>query len=322
MKPSVLVVTSIEDNTADWVIDALNRRRVPVVRIDPADLGPALHLTATVGGRQRVWGGRLRTASRELDLGRVAAVYHRRPSPWRFHHLPAQAAAFAANEARHGLGALLANLPRARYVNHPGAVNQAEFKTVGLQAAVDLGFTVPATMVTNDVEAARAFAAEHGPVIYKPFRGLPPGPDGHTGAIWAQRVDPGTFDESIEVTSHMFQAEVRHKTGDARVTMVGEQVFAHRITSPDGALDWRRGDWAALEHEPIAVPDPVRRRMRAYLDHFSLVFGCFDVAMTGTGRREEHWTWIECNANGQWGWLPDAEQITEAFADALTEGWT
>lgn len=27
---------------------------------------------------------------------------------------------------------------------------------------------------------------------------------------------------------------------------------------------------------------------------------------------------IECNPNGQWGWLPDAEDITEAFADLLT----
>ncbi|GEC09640.1 hypothetical protein SSP24_72950 [Streptomyces spinoverrucosus] len=29
-------------------------------------------------------------------------------------------------------------------------------------------------------------------------------------------------------------------------------------------------------------------------------------------------TLIECNPNGQWGWLPDAQAITEAFADILT----
>ncbi|MFD4994827.1 hypothetical protein [Streptomyces buecherae] len=30
---------------------------------------------------------------------------------------------------------------------------------------------------------------------------------------------------------------------------------------------------------------------------------------------------IECNPNGQWGWLPDAPAIAEAFADILsTEG--
>ncbi|WP_171111901.1 MULTISPECIES: hypothetical protein [unclassified Streptomyces] len=30
------------------------------------------------------------------------------------------------------------------------------------------------------------------------------------------------------------------------------------------------------------------------------------------------WWAIECNPNGQWGWLPDAQAITEAFADILT----
>lgn len=32
---------------------------------------------------------------------------------------------------------------------------------------------------------------------------------------------------------------------------------------------------------------------------------------------------LECNPNGQWGWLPDAGDITTAFADILstsTEG--
>lgn len=31
---------------------------------------------------------------------------------------------------------------------------------------------------------------------------------------------------------------------------------------------------------------------------------------------------IECNPNGQWGWLPDAAAITEAFADLLQNGGT
>ena len=48
------------------------------------------------------------------------------------------------------------------------------------------------------------------------------------------------------------------------------------------------------------------------------VFGCFDFALTGGGDDPGHWTAIECNPNGQWGWLPDAEQITEAFADILS----
>ncbi|MFD4241534.1 ATP-grasp ribosomal peptide maturase [Streptomyces sp. NPDC058525] len=319
MTSTILVLTALEDVTADLVISALNEREVPVVRADPADIGAGLSCGARIGGGAAAWGGRLATGSREVELGEVAAVYYRRPTPYaaRYGHLPAQQRDFCTAEARHGLGGILHSLAGALYVNHPLSVAGAEFKPAQLQRFMELGLTIPATLITNDVEQARAFAAEHGPVIYKPFRGLPAGEDGHAGAIWAQRVNPGTFDDSLSVIPHQFQAEVP-KTGDVRMTVVGRQVFASRVEAPDGALDWRRGDWNKLVHTPIDVPEPIVAALRGYLASFGLVFGCFDFALTGGGDAAEDWTAIECNPNGQWGWLPDAPAITEAFADILT----
>jgi hypothetical protein len=88
----VLVLTALEDVTADLVIAALNGRGVPVVRADPADLGTGLSFAARIGAGALVWGGRLVTASREVELGEVAAVYYRRPTPYaaRYGHLPVQ----------------------------------------------------------------------------------------------------------------------------------------------------------------------------------------------------------------------------------------
>ncbi|MGK5628497.1 ATP-grasp ribosomal peptide maturase [Streptomyces sp. URMC 123] len=317
--PLVLIVTSLEDVTADRVIAALNEREVPLARVDPADIGPGLTFGARIGSGTSTWGGRLRTAGREVELGEVAAVYYRRPTPYaaRFAHLPAQQRDFAVAEARHGLGGVLSHLRGTRYVNHPLAVTAADFKPAQLQEAARLGLSIPPTLITNDVEQARRFAADHGPVIYKTFRGLPRDEDGHTGAIWAQRVDPETFDASLAVTAQLFQAEVP-KTGDARVTVVGSRVFAQRITAPDGALDWRSGDWGELVHVPIAVPATIETALHGYLSAFGLGFGCFDFALTGDGGAPEHWVFIECNPNGQWGWLPDADAITQAFADILT----
>ncbi|MEU3657873.1 ATP-grasp ribosomal peptide maturase [Streptomyces sp. NPDC032161] len=320
MASTVLVVTALEDFTADKVIAALNEREVPVVRVEPADIGPALTFAARIGQDSSTWGGRLRTASREVELGEVAAVYYRRPTPYtaRYRHLPVQQRDFAAAEARHGLGGILNNLHGAKYVNHPAAVTRADFKPAQLQRFTELGLQIPPTLVTNDAEAARKFAAEHNHVIYKAFRGLPPGEDGHTGAIWAQRVDPDTFDDTLSVTAHLFQAEIP-KTGDVRVTVVGEKVFAQQVAAPDGALDWRRGNWDDLIHTPIELPAPIEGALHSYLASFGLVFGCFDFALTDDGDVPEHWTAIECNPNGQWGWLPDAPAITEAFADILKQ---
>ncbi|MEU6719060.1 ATP-grasp ribosomal peptide maturase [Nonomuraea sp. NPDC046802] len=319
MPSTVLVVTALEDVTADWVVSALNERGVPVVRADPADIGSGLTIDAQISTDAHAWSGRLRTTSREVELAEISAVYYRRPSPWRFDHLPQQACDFASAEARHGLGGILANLGNAAYVNHPSATTRADFKPAQLHVAAKLGLNIPPTLVTNDVDAARRFAAEHEPIIYKTFRGLPFSEDGHAGAIWTQRVNPDTFDDTLSVTAHLFQAEIP-KVADARVTVVGSRLFASRIETPDGVLDWRRGDWEKLTHTSIEVPDSIAVALSSYLASFDLVFGCFDFALTGNGDVPEHWTWIECNPNGQWGWLPDAPEITEAFADILQKG--
>ncbi|GAA1274370.1 ATP-grasp ribosomal peptide maturase [Sphaerisporangium rubeum] len=319
MASLVLVVTALEDVTADMVINALNRRAVPVARIDPADIGPGLLFDACLDPAAPAWRGRLRTTSREVELEEVAAVYHRRPTPYsaRFAHLPRQQCDFATAEARHGLGGVLNDLHGARYVNHPAAVTRADFKPAQLQAAVHSGLTIPPTLVTNDVEAAREFATRHSRVVDKTFRGLPPDQSGHAGAIWTQRVDPGTFDDSLSVTAHLFQAEVP-KVADVRVTVAGPRLFAQRITAPAGTVDWRRGDWNELVHTPIAVPASVEVALHGYLDGFGLVFGCFDFALIGEENDPRHWVWLECNPNGQWGWLPGADQTAETFADVLS----
>lgn len=319
MTSTVLVLTALEDVTADRVVEALNERAVPVVRADPADIGHGLSFGFHISPGRRRWGGWLRTASRTVEPGEVAAVYYRRPTPYaaRFLHLPAQDGDFAAAEARHGLSGVLNGLSTALYVNHPRAVAGADFKPAQLQRFAELGLRIPPTLITNDVRSAREFAGQHERVVCKTFRGLPQSDGGQAGAIWTQRIDPESFDDSLAVTAHLFQAEIP-KTGDVRVTVVGTRVFAQRITTLEGHLDWRRGDWDDLVHAPVVVPTVIEKALHRYLASFGLVFGCFDFAITGDGDDPEDWWAIECNPNGQWGWLPDAPAITEAFAELLT----
>ncbi|TDD18923.1 ATP-grasp ribosomal peptide maturase [Nonomuraea diastatica] len=315
---TVMVITCMDDVTANPVIAASNERGSRVARVDPADIGPDLTFSAQIGADQVGWTGSLRTLTRDVALEDVQAVYYRRPSPWRFHELPPQEREFAKSEARHGLDGMLAALPRCRYVNRPAAVERAEVKPAQLQVAAEVGFDVPATLITNDPGAVREFAAKHAPIVYKSFRGVPAAPGGEVAAIWTQRIDPADVDESVRLTAHLFQAEVP-KTSDARVTVVGSRVFASEITALDGTLDWRRDDWDRLVHTPIEVPAPIKVAMRFYLRRFALAFGCFDFALTGSGTDRQR-TFLGCNPNGQWAWLPDAPAIAAALADTLLEG--
>lgn len=320
MRPTpqtVLVITSAEDVTANLVIEALNERHAQVARVNPADIGAELVFSAVIGDGRGEWAGRLRTPSRDIAWENVGAVYYRRPHPFsaRFTHLPDQQRAFAAAEAQHGLGGILNNLNSAVYVNHPAANSRADYKPAQLQTAAQLGLRIPPSLITNDMEQARAFAAEHGPIIYKSFRGAPSASSGRV-AIWTQRVTSKDLDDALSVTAQLFQQEVR-KAADARVTVIARRVFASRITTPDGALDWRSGDWEQLVHDPIDVPEPIQNALHAYLDHFGLMFGAFDFAIEADS---EQWIFIECNPNGQWGWLPDSNAMAHALADLLLEG--
>ncbi len=54
----VLVATEADDITADMVITELNRRDVPVVRFNPADIGADLTVSARFGTCPAPWPGR------------------------------------------------------------------------------------------------------------------------------------------------------------------------------------------------------------------------------------------------------------------------
>ncbi|MET7328019.1 ATP-grasp ribosomal peptide maturase [Nonomuraea sp. NPDC005650] len=319
---TVLVITSLRDATANMVIEALIVRRVQVARIDPADIGSALTFSAHIGDDRAEWGGWLRTASRDVALEEIGAAYYRRPSSWHSDAFDDQAQRFVVTEARYGLGGLLRSLPNCRYVNHPAADARADFKVTQLQAAAKVGLRAPKTLITNDLNAAQEFARKHDRVIYKSFRGAPPTSEGHVGAIWTQRISSDDLDDSLSLTAHLFQEEIQ-KAADVRVTAVGQNVFASKITAPGGALDWRCGDWGELIYEDIEVPEAIRKAIHAYLNMFGLEFGCFDFGLEGgiDDQSTESWTFIECNPNGQWGWLPNSDSIARAFAHVLLEGW-
>lgn len=315
MRP-VVVITEVDDPTADLVIEELNEREVGVVRFDTADFPSALSISASLSGPNG-WEGALRTPTRRADLRTVRSVYYRRPSDFDFSHLELQDARFAAAQARHGLGGLLVGLPGCLYVNHPNAIADAEYKPAQLAVAASSGFTVPPTLITNVLADAREFAAAHGRIVYKPLYVGPYDVSGQAASIWVREVGVNELDESIAGTMHLFQARC-DKAADLRVTVIGEQVFCVRIERRDPELlDWRY-DYDQLTYSATEVPAGLTDCLRAYLKHFRLVFGCFDFALTRDGRPE----FLECNPNGQWGWLEDETGLpmTAALADLLTRG--
>ncbi|GAA2241242.1 ATP-grasp ribosomal peptide maturase [Streptomyces amakusaensis] len=312
----VLVVTEADDLTADMVITELNRRNVPVVRFNPADIGAGLTVSARFGTCPGLVAGQVRTPSRTADLAHVRSVYWRRPAWPDFRHLGDDDARFAAAQARHGLGGTLYALDGPLWVNHPLRIAAADYKPAQLALAQRLGLSVPPTLVTNDPAEAREFITAHGRVIYKTLRWTPYERDGVPVTGWAEPVTADEIDDRVRVTPHLFQSRV-DKVADLRVLVVGRQVFTVRIDS--GLLDWRK-NYSALTYTVERLPERMNQALQACLDRLELVSGSFDLAVDRAGN---HW-WLELNPNGQWGWLETETGLpmSAAFADLLTRGET
>ncbi|KUF19601.1 ATP-grasp ribosomal peptide maturase [Streptomyces silvensis] len=310
----VLVITNLDDPTADIVIAELHGRGVPVVRLDSGDFPAALSCSAYIGGDAARWGGSVTTPTRVAELGDVRALYYRRPSGFAFPHLDQQDARFATAQARYGLGGILASLPDCLYVNHPNRIGDAEYKPAGLAAAAACGFALPPTLITNRPEDARAFIKGRGPVIFKPLAVPLYLVDGKAQTVPVSEVDADEVDESIAGTMHLFQVRV-DKVADVRVTVIGDRIFAVRIDS--GLLDWRT-DYSTHTYTPITPPPAIEHALFAYLRHFGLIFGAFDFTLSAS----HEWTFIECNPSGQWQWMeqPTGLPMTAALADLLERG--
>jgi ATP-grasp ribosomal peptide maturase len=311
----ILALTSDNDRTADRVVAELGRRGEAVSRFDVADFPRRVTINAELQDEVG-WRGWVETEDGQIPLDQLKSIYYRRPTSFVFpDEIVGSDLAFAAAEARRGFGGLLFSLP-TRWVNHPASVADAEFKPAQLQAAASCCLTTPRTLLTSDPDQARIFcqAMEHG-AVYKPLSAANIVTDDEVHLVFTSKISADDFrDVDLSLTMNLFQEWIP-KRYDVRVTVVGQRLFGVAIhaASPDAYIDWRT-DYDSLSYEPINIPAHVHDGIAAYMTRFKLLYGAFDFAVTS-----DHWYFLECNANGQFGWL-EAEtglSITTAVADLL-----
>jgi glutathione synthase/RimK-type ligase-like ATP-grasp enzyme len=247
-----------------------------------------------------------------LNLSEIGCAWWRRPGRTVVGSSTAECE-WVAREANAGFRGLLSALP---WLNDPDDIRRAEHKPLQLANAARVGLTIPATLITNDPDEARDFVKTYPSAIYKP---LTSGVLTDGRVIYASPVDAGTIDDSVRLTSHLFQQRIE-KAYELRVTAVDGQFFAARIDthSEAGARDWR-SDHMNLTYSPASLPCQVADKLRRFLGTQRLRFAAIDLIVTPQG---EH-VFVEANPNGQWAWLEDETglPIAAAIADAL-EGTT
>ncbi|WP_406115208.1 ATP-grasp ribosomal peptide maturase [Kitasatospora purpeofusca] len=312
---TVLVLTADLDPTADLVIVELNRRGIPVVRIDPGDFPAKLSLTAVSDGRG--WRGTVCGQHQDMSVSEIRSVYYRRPSDHRLpdaldksHHEWSRAEAIA------GFGGVLASL-ECVWVNHPHTNRRAALKPLALAEAIRAGLAVPRTLITNEPEQARNFVRRLpcGLAAYKPLGStMPPQTGDDRTVLWTNRVTADEITTAVSLTAHQFQEWI-DKAYEVRLTVVGDELFAAEIHAGSKAsrVDFRT-DYDSLTYRVCVVPEGIADGVRSLMAAFGLRYAALDFLVDKDGA----WFFVDLNPNGRFGFVPDLrDPIATALANLL-----
>lgn len=319
MTPSALILSPLQDPNAAVLAFSLRRCGLEVLWRPSLD---GLHLSLAPDP-VRGW------AARGPGLGELRSVWYRRPRrPQPMEGVAPCDAAFVADEwdlFQRNLFAMGPELTGALWVNGPQAAVRAENKLLQLRAAEAVGLRLPATLLSNEPEAVRAFLRAQGRVIFKTFSAHT-WKDAETGELVNSAAvlleDPAELqDASIALCPGIYQAYV-DKVADLRVTVIGGRCFAARIAKAEGGafVDWRpRTYMPDLKAEACALPVDIERRIQGLMAALDLSFGCVDLVLDRQG--ELHF--LEVNQGGQFLFVEELVPelpLVRALCSMLAQG--
>jgi glutathione synthase/RimK-type ligase-like ATP-grasp enzyme len=278
----ILVAGGLADSVTELVCARLDACGYPYRLLDlgryPAGHGIAVRWTDDGPA------GRLSGPGWRLDLNELSGVYVRFLGP-EGRVAPAGISLSHATEiqaeADMGLMLVFEDLP-CPVVNRVGGGMSNNSKPYQALLIARAGLRVPAMLVTSDPEAARAFHAEHGDVVYKSASGI---------RSVVRRLGPEQLArfELLRNGPAQFQAFVEGR--NVRVHTVGDRLFATRILSE--AIDYRyaRRDGLTVEMEPAELPDSVAAACRRIAGDLGLLHAGIDLKETPEGE----WYCFEVN---------------------------
>lgn len=186
-----------------------------------------------------------------------------------------------------------------RWYNDPAATYRAESKPYQLRQAKKIGFDVPETILTNDIDAdvpkkiGRKFALKSVDTVL-----LSEGDSQHFGYTnvvdWADCIGKG-----FQTLPSMCQKLLSPKL-DLRVTIIGDRLWCSTVETDHGGIegDWRLTRKSDLKYNDFALPMEEKNRCFELLDKLGLRYGAIDLAFSDN----KYW-FIEINPTGEWGWL-------------------
>jgi hypothetical protein len=298
-----------EDSPIAYVEAALGRRGCATVFLDERDaLETQISLSAADAAN-----GVLRTRHGAIELAKITAVYQR---PYGIDRIPALSGHPRGDAAWRHAGALVETLSSwleissAFVVNPPSAMASNGSKPYQAQIIAACGLRVPETLVTTDPDAVHDFRARHGELIYKSISGV-------------RSIVARLTDDKLERLSLVRWCPTQFQEyivgDDHRVHVVGDDVFACRITSTadDYRYASRVGSAVTMQACELCadLAETCRRLART-----------LDLALAGIDLRlhpDRGWYCFEVNPSPAFTYFENetGQEIGEAIACLLANRW-
>ncbi len=253
--------------------------------------------------------GRLSLRSCEIGLDEITSVYLRPYDSRRMQAVrqagqnsPAWCHALALEDA------LLrwSELTPALVINRPSAMASNNSKPYQVSLISSLGFSIPDTLVTTDVQVALDFWAEHSTVIYKSVSSV---------RSVVSRLSPKQHPFLEDITHCPTQFQEYIEGIDYRVHVVGEEIFATEICSTADDYRYAGKQGATITLRPYHLPDEIVDRCRTVTTALQLSVAGIDLRRTPADK----WYCFEVNPSPGFTFYQEAtgQRISEAIARLL-----
>jgi glutathione synthase/RimK-type ligase-like ATP-grasp enzyme len=304
----LLIFTHRRGFEADAVIDVLRQRGAPFFRFNADD--PSSRFSFDPLDPNRCW---LACDGRKQNLADFGTGWFQQdvPNPTLDALLPTVDRLGALNRLA-SLDFLLAQ-DSIRWLSRPSNVRSASNKPLQLQSAKSAGLRVPATAVTNDLEAARSVVGTVGGIVKNlasPW--VCAGSD--ISLAYTREFDGATCTpEQVGFAPLIYQERLRRHR-DIRVVVVGKRLFTAAIASRD-TPDIRSVPLADADYRPYELDAATAASVSHLCSALGLAYASIDLVEDTDGRI----IFLEANTTGAFLWLERlcGFPIVETIADHL-----
>lgn len=305
----ILIITHKEDFTADFVIEKLNERDIKYFRLNCEDINKYNYSFNNNSDFKFSING----------ITEFNSVWFRRTKLPEIETSTKGQQLFLLGDFETLFENIFILINSERWLSNPGFVYKAENKIYQLKIAKELGFKVPATIVTNNHKELKDFITLNNEnVIIKPIRQGRIDLEDGVKTIFTNQINKKVIENltQYDLTPCIIQTHIS-KEYELRITVVADKVFSAKVNSQENKntlTDWRK------EKNPFVIydlPIEVKKKCIQLTKKLNISFGAIDLIKDKNG----DYVFLEINPNGQWAWIEmeTGLKISDEIINYLTE---